>query len=292
MKLGHDPVQDTLVRGFIDSVCKNISLDSLGKITQQAHDQAWRRWLTDSKNNIVTGLDSLSYSCFSPGTTPAFGDFIARHSRRRIRVSRNDFVLTRILCRSWSRSWLPLEEGALEKQDCVIISLPFSGNGNLYPGWHELLDQADDLAVPVMIDAAYFGISHGVRYDLDRSCISDVAISHTKAMSGNELRLGVRFTRQQHDDVLSSAQIGSDIFDRLGAYISMQIMKEFSHDWFVHRYRDLSRGICHANGLWPTNVLTLGRGPDDWEHFRRGDYTRVCITDEIQAARLDLDCKT
>ena len=288
MKVGHDPVSTLEVRNFIDAVLQSATLDSIAKVTQNQYDLAWRTWLGGSAYNTVRGLGTMPFSSFAAGTTPAFGEFIARHPHRRVRVSRNDFVLTKILCHSWSRTWVPLEEDVLDQNDCVIVSQPFSGNGSLFPGWHQLMDQADKLSVPVFLDGSYFGISHGVQYDLSRPCITDFAVSLTKNLAGNSLRLGVRFTREQQDDGITAAAIGSDIFDRLGSHIALKLLEQFPHDWFVHQYRDHSFILCRKNGLTPTNVLTLGLGTSDMTQFQRGDFVRACISDELSAIDLTL----
>lgn len=288
MKLGHDPIKTPEVDEFIDQILKSVNLNSIEKITQLQYDQSWRHWLTTSYNNTVSGLGTMPFSTFSAGTTPAFGEFIARHHGRRVRASRSDFALTRILCKSWNRHFLPLEDSDLDCNDCVIISLPFSGNGKVYPAWDKLLDQADQLNVPVFLDAAYFGISHGVNYDLDRKCISDFVVSLTKNLTGNCLRLGVRFTREQQDDGISASAIGSDIFDRLGSYIAVRLLERFPHDWFIHRHRTQSQAICKQLGLSTTNVLSLALGTEEMKEYRRGDFVRVCISDELSSKGLDL----
>jgi hypothetical protein len=284
MKLSHDPMSVPESRALIDRVIKTLSYDVLQRVGSNDLDRAWRSWLTASTKHRVRGLDTMSYSAFCPGVTDAFGEFIARYPDRRVRVSRSDFVLTKILCRSWNRSWLPLEEQDIQPQDCVIMSLPFSGNGSLHPRWSDILDSCDALQVPVFLDGAYFGISHGIDYDLHRACVKDFSVSLSKNLAGNPLRLGIRFTRDAVDDGITAGIIGSDIFDRLGAAISIKLLESFSHDWFVDRYLPRSQQVCQDLGLVPTNTLTLALGPDHMTQFRRGDFIRVSISDELSRA--------
>ena len=281
MKLNHDPLADRHVIDSIDRILRDIDLAKISSITNFNHDKSWRSWIMNTPYNHVQGLDSFVYSAFVPGTTDAFGEFIARYPTRRIRVSRNDFVLTEILARSWNRTLLHLEDALLDQNDCVIISLPFSGNGSYYQHWNDLLDQADLFEVPVFLDAAYFGISHGIDYPLHRSCIKDFAISLSKPLAGNQLRLGIRFTKDNVDDGVTAGLIGSDIFDRLNAWISMQLLNEFSHAWIIDRYKPVSDTIVNQYNLVPTNTVTLALGNESMMQFKRGDYIRVVISDEI-----------
>lgn len=266
---------------MIDYIFRDIDLAKISSVTNHAHDQTWREWITQSPYHTVQGLDSMLWSAFIPGTTDAFGEFIARYPSRRIRVSRNDFILTEILARTWNRTLVHLEDEPLSMQDCAIISLPFGGNGSYYNDWDDFLDQADKLSVPVFLDAAYFGISHGIDYPLYRSCIQDFAISLSKPVAGNPLRLGIRFTKHNIDDGITAGLIGSDIFDRMGAWVSIQLLKTFSHSWIIKRYLPISEEVINKHKLIATNTVTLALGDESLLEYKRGDYIRVVISDEI-----------
>jgi hypothetical protein len=284
VKLTHDPIQDREVKDSIDKILSNLSLATITTVTHNELDLQWRHWLLDSSYNTVIGLDSLPYSAFCPGTTDAFGEFIARYPTHTIRVSRNDFVMTKILAKSWNRNLKFLEDDPLENGDCVLTSLPFSGNGSYHAAWPSILDQADELDVPVFIDAAYFGISHDTVYPLNRTCIKDFTVSLSKNLVGNPLRLGIRFTRDQVDDGITAGLIGSDIFDRLNAYISIELLKTYSHDWFISKYKHHSDTIAKNLGLSNTNTVTLKIGNESMTEFKRGDFIRVVVSDELSRA--------
>jgi hypothetical protein len=145
-----------------------------------------------------------------------------------------------------------------------------------------LLDQAYELGVPVFIDAAYFGISHGLHYPLDRKCVTDFAVSLSKNLAGNPLRLGIRFTKDNIDDGVTAGLLGSDIFDRLGAYLSIQLLQKYPHAWLIDHLAPVSQQVCEQLRLTPTNTVTIGIGGDEYrQDFLRGDFVRVCITQEI-----------
>jgi hypothetical protein len=162
------------------------------------------------------------------------------------------------------------------------MSMPFSGNGSYFPGYETILDQADELDVPVMIDGAYFGISHDVVYPLDRKCITDFALSLTKNFTGNPFRLGIRFTKDAVDDGISAGLISNGIFDQLGAWLSIQLLQQFPHTEFINRYRPVSDQICQEHGITPTNTITIAIGDSEkFASFKRGDYIRVCLSTDI-----------
>jgi len=281
MHISHIPMQDKQIIAFIDTIFPKITFEKLNNLTHEDLDLTWRKWLLSSNHNTISGLDFFKYSSFSPGTTDAFGEFISRYPNRRIRVSRNDFILTKILSKSYNRELLYLEDSKIERDDCLIISLPFSGNGDIYPNFDDLLNDCDKSDVPVFIDGAYFGISNNIHYPLDRKCIKDFVLSLSKNLAGNPLRLGIRFTKEQIDDGITAGLLGSDIFDRLGSYISIELLNNFSHNWTIEKYRNKSNEICEHFGLIPTKTFTIAIGPENMIQFKRGDYVRISITEEL-----------
>ena len=281
MKLAHDPLCIPEAVDFINQVMPTLTVDKISTVDHNTLDRAWRNWLESSSHNTIPGLNTFKHSAFSAGTSPAFGEFISRYPRRRIRVSRSDFIITRILARTYERDILYLEQGPLDSNDCVILSVPFSGNGSYYPAHTELFDRADALGIPVFVDGAYFGISHGVNYPLDRVCVTDFATSLSKHIAGVPFRMGIRFTRAEVDDGISASLLGSNVFDRLNSYLSIQLLDHFSHNWIIERYRNLSNLVCTANNLTPTNTVTITIGTPEMEEFKRGDFTRVCISEEL-----------
>lgn len=281
MKLAHDPLCIPEAVDFINQLMPTLTVDMLSRVDHTTLDQTWRNWLESSSHNTIAGLNTFKHSAFSAGTSPVFGEFISRYPTRRVRVSRSDFIITRILARTYNRELVYLEDAPLSANDCVILSVPFSGNGSYYPTHTELFDQADALEIPVFVDGAYFGISHGIKYPLDRDCVTDFATSLSKHIAGVPFRMGIRFTRQVVDDGISASLLGSNVFDRLNSYLSIQLLNQFSHDWIINRYRNLSNLVCTANNLTSTNTVTIAIGTPEMEEFKRGDFTRVCISEEL-----------
>ena len=281
MQLPHDPLRTPEIIEHVDLTMSKMDYATLDKFTAAQFEADWRKWLSDSSHNKIIGLDEMKHCAFCPGTTDAFGEFISRYHNNRIRVSRSDFIITRVLSKAYGRDLCYLEDDELRAGDSLIISVPFSGNGSMHPEFDTIMDTCDRLEIPVFIDAAYFGISHGITYDLTRPCVKDVATSLSKNFVGNPLRLGVRFTKYLVDDSITIALLGANIFDKVNGYISTQLLNKFSHDWLIEKYRHKSNTVCEELKLRPTNTLTLAIGDDSLEEYKRGDYIRVCISNHL-----------
>jgi len=277
----HHPVLDKEICQYLDRIFGALTWDRVQKIQYQDYDSAWRKWLGASSYNSVRGLDRFRHSCFIAGATPVFGAFIARHRDRRIRVSKDDFKVTAVMAKNHGAECVWLEDQDLSSNDCMIMSVPFSANGTQHPEATRWLNRADQLSVPVMIDGAYFSISHDIQYPLERSCVQEVCFSLSKSHAGNVLRLGIRFSLDAIDDIVSAAQVGADLFDRMGALVTIELLQKYSHDWFIEKYRPLSDQVCQELDLVPTNTVSLALGGSRFQEFNRGGYNRVCISQRL-----------
>ena len=222
----HLPVLDHEIQDHINKIFAGMSWHAVKSLRYSDYDRTWRSWLKSSTYNTVPGLDEFPHSCFCAGTTPVFGAFIARHHKRRIRVARDDFMITQILSKNHGVECVFLEEADLTSNDCMIMSVPFSASGDRHPATEAWLCQAEELKIPVMIDGAYFGISHGIEFPLQYSCVKELTFSLSKNYAGNVLRLGIRFSREIIDDSLSAAQVGADIFDRMSASVAIALLEK------------------------------------------------------------------
>jgi len=281
MQIAHDPLRTPEIIEHVNQTMARMDYATLEGFTAAQFEADWRKWLSDSSHNKIIGLDDMKHCAFCPGTTDAFGEFISRYHNNRIRVSRSDFIVTKVLAKAYGRELCWLEDEELRAGDSLIISVPFAGNGSMHPEFDRIMDACDKHDIPVFIDAAYFGISHSITYDLTRPCVKDVVTSLTKNFVGMPLRLGVRFTKYPVDDSITIALLGANIFDKLNGYLSSQLLNRFSHDWLMDKYMDKSRQVCEQKGLQPSNTLTLALGDDSMQEYKRGDYIRVCISQHL-----------
>lgn len=275
---GSVPIHDSVIHDFINYTIKSVDLSTVLAQDYKTYDLVFRKWVTQQTYNRVLGLDEFIHGCYSHGSSASFGEFINRYPRRRVRVSQSDFMLTKILCETYNRPMCLLEDEDLTPNDCLIISLPFSGNGSKYPNFDQLMATCNRLDIPVLLDASYFGIAYDIEFDLTHSCIKDFVISLSKNYYATDLRIGIRFNRDNVDDGLSAPILMANTFNKLGSYIGIQLLKNFSHHWFVDRYKLKYLETCKKFDLTPTNTLTLALGDDRWNKFQRGNYNRVCVS--------------
>jgi hypothetical protein len=280
MHIGHTPFDDKEIRKFINDSLKTISIEEVENFKHSDFDRTFRNWLESSTQNKID-LSGFPYSSFMFASLSGWPEFLARHHSRRVRSSSDDFLMTKILAKNYNMNYLPLESGSLDKDDVLVISHPFSGNGAVMPKLFDILDEAEKLMIPTMLDCAYFGIGHGFEYPLHYKCITDCVFSLSKNFGTTHFRLGARFTRDNRDDGLTCGLLSSDIYNKHGALLTCRLLEKFSHDWFINKWKDVSSETAKELGLIDTNCVTLKTSNKPLPKFQRGNYVRVCISDEL-----------
>lgn len=278
----HRPIHDAEINEFLLQTTKLINEKNviLENWSTENHISIYENWINQSKHREITGLGEFKYRALCSGTSQAIENFINRNQQRRIRFSRNEFVLSRIVCNANSISWAYLEDDSIEENDAVVVSWPFSGNGGHYSNMHSLINNCERHNVPILVDAAYFGISTDIEILLTSHCITDVCISLSKPFS-TMLRHGIRFTRTCYDDTIQNAS-NQGILHRPTIVMASNLMLNYNSDYIVEKYLKENKKICQENFLVPTPTITLALGDDNiHSEFKRGDYVRVCITDEL-----------
>jgi len=283
MELAHHPLIDPIIQDRLQYYLTSQTMSDINLANWNIENYVVKflSWIQHSSYNQLHGLDAFANTAYCAGALEGIANFVHRHAvKRRLRFSRAEFVGSKIACNHAQANWLFLEDAKLAKNDAVIISLPFSGNGGHHNDYDNIIEYCNKNNVPVLLDMAYYGISYNIKVDVDQPCISDIVFSLSKCFSV-PMRLGLRLTRHEHDDLI---QVNSNmkLINRWAVNAGIKLLNDFDINWLVDRYRPLQHAICMENNLEITNTLTLALGqPVVHDNFMRNGYRRVCITDEL-----------
>lgn len=235
----------------------------------------YREWIQSSNGNRVIGIKEFPHMCFTNGTTEAFDKFYAKYSTRRFRFFKGEFVYHRLSCRNNNYKWAYIENEKLDKNDVVIISLPFSDTGNKHIHLESILDNCNTLDIPVLLDCAYFGVCSNINIDLTYPCIKEVTFSLSKTFYSAYLRIGMRLSREDDDDPLFVTNKMGYV-NRVSAQIGLSLLKNFSPDYIYNTYRDRQLEYCKILEVEPSNCVLFGVGNKKWHDYNRdGDTNRL-----------------
>jgi hypothetical protein len=265
-------IADPLIIKFLDDMDINIVSILQDEDIHKEFLKEYKSWIARTDNNIMRGLEKYPYACFSNGTTEAFEKFYGKHSKRRFRFYKGEFVYHRLNCRNNGYDWEYIEDAPLDDNDVVIISLPFSDTGNRHTSMDVILDQCDELSIPVLLDCAYFGICGNIDFDLDRKCVTDVTFSLSKSLYCAPARIGMRLTKVDDDDPLFVTNKMGYV-NRVSAYIGLQLINNFSADYIYQNYRSRQELYCEILDVEPSNCVLFGIGDHRWNEYNRDRET-------------------
>lgn len=234
--------------------------------------EKYRKWISESKLNALQGLDNFPITAYSNGATESFDKFYLDNSSCRFRCFRGEYMYHMASWRNYF-NWLFLEDGALNSNDAVVISLPFSDTGNIHQDTNDILDQALELNVPVLIDCAFFGCCSDINFDLSHPAIKVITFSLSKSFPVPHLRIGMRLTRIDDDDSLLVTN-KTKYTNRIGASVGEQLIDIISADWNSQQWQETQYRLCQELGVTPSNTVLFGVDTQNkYSQYNRGGKT-------------------
>lgn len=223
---------------------------------------AYVGWLEACAMAPVSGLQSFGTRYYVNGVTQAYDLFFSEHRERRFRVLRDEYPYVRL---SVPR-WLHVEDAPLQAGDALVLSCPYYATGGVPRDFGKLLNHAQELEVPVFVDAAYFGTCYDVRFDFSHPAIEMVGFSLSKPFSLQSCRVGLLLSRRKLG-CLEEIQVAARYFNRFGAHIGLKMMSRFSADFLPSQHSMAHREVCERLGVLPASSIMLGSVPKGDSRF-------------------------
>ena len=247
----------------------------------------YRQWIQQSRLNYIQGLDSFPVAAYSLGTSEAFDKFYLRNRTRRFRCLRGEYMYHAASWRNYFPDWRYIEDGPLEPNDALVLSLPFSDTGDVHGYTQMLLNRAGELSVPVLVDMAFFGACRDISVDLAHPAITDVTFSLSKTFPVSHVRIGMRLTRTDDDDSLM-VHHKSAYVNRLGAGLGLELMNQWSADFNSQHWGALQQRFCNQLGVAPSKTVLFGVDTKNTHsEYNRGTNTnRLCFARYFERGRL------
>lgn len=229
-------------------------------------------WINSGTLNTFTGLEDYKFKCYSNGTTESFDKFYMRNSKRRFRCFKGEYMYHKLAWRNHF-DWQWLEDDALDKNDAVVISLPFADTGDIHSEYHNLMRDCSALGIPVLVDCAYYGICRQINIDIAYPCITDVTFSLSKTFPVAYARIGIRYTRVDDDDTMFVYHKVS-YNNKIGALIGLEYFKNFTPDYIPNKYIDKQQDFCYTLGVNVSKTVLFGiDNCQKYNQYNRGGPT-------------------
>jgi hypothetical protein len=275
-------VNDSVVRAMQNQCLNDTAIQD--QFVEQYHN-----WILATELNQFKNLDVFQVAAYSNGTTESFDKFYLKHSTRRFRCFRGEYMYHGASWKTYFPNWCYLNDAELDANDAVVISLPFSDTGNIHADTEKILSQCTELGIPVLIDCAFVGICANIDFDFDQPCITDVVFSLSKTFPVANLRIGMRLTKVDDDDSLLIHK-KTNYTNRLGAAVGLDLIGQFSVDHNYQQWHSQQLEFCEQLEITPSNTVIFGIGDQSYQQYNRGNLTnRLCLAKYLKSRELPSD---
>ncbi|HAC66324.1 MAG TPA: hypothetical protein DCF68_23010 [Cyanothece sp. UBA12306] len=258
---GTGPVTNNRVFAELKSITMRdiLSKGQGNKNLKQDFFAVYSNWLNSCTIAPVKGLDQFPYLYFVNGVTQTYDIFFREYKGKRFRTAKGDYPYLKLSV----DNWVYLEDDEIRENDAVALTYPFYENGGIPRNFNLLLDRCEELKVPVMIDAAYFGTCYDVDFDYSHRAIEMLGFSLSKCFAMSSFRIGIQFSKRKFN-YLAELQTNSRYFNQVGAYVGLKLMQKFPADFIPSTYKTPHQEICKKMDLLPTNCIMLANiKPED-----------------------------
>ena len=237
----------------------------------------YKEWFT--RDRTFEGIGGFQNIDFSAGTTETFGYFYLQHMDRRLRLYKAEYFYHWVMARNYFKKSAELGAEPLTEGDVVVMSCPFSGTGKIPKDFYKILEQCDQLSIPVMLDLAYISISDIKELDLNHKCIHTITTSLSKVFPVENHRIGMRMTRDFYDDALV-AYNQNQYVNLHSINVGQKLIEKFDNDWIFNKYRQKQAETCERLGVDVSDCVIFGLDSKNKfnEYNRGGEINRLCFS--------------
>ena len=243
-------------------------------------------WILETKNNTIIGLEKFQSKVFTNGSTEAFDKFYLKNKNRNLRYFKGEYMYHAAIGKSYFENVILLDDAPVNKNDVVVISLPFADTGDAHPQMDEILTKCSELGVPVLIDCCYYGACAGLTMDFDYSCITDITFSLAKSFPLGFIRVGMRLTRNDNNDPLFVYNKNNYV-NRLGSAVGLELLNRYDPDYNYNTYKEAQQQFCIELGVEPSKCVFFATSKEKFIEYNRGTSSnRLCFSKYLKSGAL------
>jgi hypothetical protein len=243
-------------------------------------------WILETKNNTVIGLENFQSKVFTNGSTEAFDKFYLKNKNRNLRYFNGEYMYHAAIGKSYFGNVTVLDDAPVDKNDVVVISLPFADTGDTHPQMDEVLTKCSELGVPVLIDCCYYGACADLTMDFNYSCITDITFSLAKSFPLGFIRVGMRLTRDDNNDPLFVYNKNNYV-NRLGSAVGLELLNRYNPDYNYNTYKEAQQQFCIKLGVEPSKCVFFATSKNKFAEYNRGtESNRLCFSKYLKNKQL------
>lgn len=203
------------------------------------------KWIHDHKLIKFRGLETFERRDAIVGVTNTLDEIHMLHP---------DLVMTKDDYRYHMRlrpDIRKVDKYTITENDVLVLSVPHP-----FWGWHSDTYELIDRCKEVHIDAAYYGCSRDIDFDVTHPKIKSVSISLSKAFGMGVHRVGIRYTRERINGPIAIMN-DFEYMNVSDMWTGIQFMDKFGTDFWWTKYEDTYNQVLEENNLDPHNSIHI-----------------------------------
>lgn len=242
----------------------------------------YMEWMPSTHN--LKGIEDFTEACFTQGTAESFLYFHLKYKdTKRLRIAKGEYFFHQMMKNMYYKDFKWLEDGVIEENDAVLLSVPFSDTGGVPDYLDNILIRCTELGVPVFIDLAYINLAIDIDIDLTYPCIEYVSTSLSKVFPVEFHRIGLRLQRKKdksEDQLYVYNSDGYGYLNFMSMNLGLELMKTFKADHIYRQYKPAQDELCEKMGLVPSRCVYFGIDHNNkYPVYNRGRETnRLCFS--------------
>jgi hypothetical protein len=169
-----------------------------------------------------------------------------------------------------------------DKDSYLILSLPFSGDGNVLKNYEEIIYLCEKWNIDILLDLSFFALSNKKIKIKKSARIKAITFSLSKIFDVGNYRLGM--TYWSHPNTPESVLRQWTYENHFSSYLAVHLLKTFSMENLRNEAENIQKSICHQFDLTPSESYLFGLSrSEQWStYFRQEGLARICISRLIQ----------
>lgn len=209
-------------------------------------------WFTHNSKNSLHGFENFHrYVC--TGVTAFIDSLLIQHRIDNLQILEHDYTYYRRLYphKKWS------VVGNLTPKIPMILSMPFSGYGDIHPRMNDILDECNEKNIPLFLDAAWLSSAKNIEFDFSHSSIQGFSMSLSKGLGLEWNRVGVAYFRNVEENNNINIFNKFDMVNSIDLSVGKVFMDNFSQSYLWDKYQHSYDYICKTLLLKPTKCIHM-----------------------------------
>lgn len=213
-------------------------------------------WFKSTRRNTLSGWNTFDCLDIVMGCTHYIESIIIKYGWSGFQILPDDYAYYGLMGK------FGVEQGQLEPNKPLLLSMPNWKYCDIRPEWEDLLRECEEKNIDIHIDMAWITTSKNISIDVGHPNIKSFAMSLSKYnMQWN--RVGLRWSKQRTMDAITMFNHYYGNVNNGAISCGVYAIKNIPRDYTWNTYEEKHKLICSTYNLEETKFVHVGKKPNN-----------------------------